>query len=77
MERSIGRGALRGAKLATLGLVLAVVTLALPDSAPKSTDFALVKVDQGDAAAIDQHVISILAVGSDARPGENFTRTPG
>ena len=77
MERSIGRRALRGAKLAALGLVLAAVTLALPDSSPKSTDFALVKIDQGNAAAIDEHVISILAVGSDARPGENFTRTRG
>jgi LCP family protein required for cell wall assembly len=71
------RRALRIAKLATLGVVLAVVTLALPDSTPKSTDFALVKIDQGNAAAINQNVISILAVGSDARPGEDFTRTRG
>jgi polyisoprenyl-teichoic acid--peptidoglycan teichoic acid transferase len=77
MNRSIGRRLLRATKLAALGLVLATVTLALPDSSPKSTDFALVKIDQGNAAAIDQHVISILAVGSDARPGENFTRTRG
>ena len=65
------------AKLVSLGVVLAVVTLALPDSSPKSTEFALVKVHQGNAAAINQNVISILAVGSDARPGENFTHTRG
>jgi LCP family protein required for cell wall assembly len=68
---------LRVAKLATLGLVLAVVTLTLPDSSPRSTEFALVKVHQADAADINQNVISILAVGSDARPGENFTHTRG
>lgn len=77
MQRSIRRRILRGAKLATLGLALAVVTVALPDSAPRSTDFSLVKIQQGDAAAIGPHVISILAVGSDARPGENFIRTRG
>ena len=76
-HRSIRRRLLRGARLATLGLVLGAVTLALPDSSPKSTEFALVKIQQANAAAIDQHVISILAVGSDARPGQNFTRTRG
>ena len=33
----------------TLGVVLGVVTLVLPDSAVKPTEFALVKVDQGNA----------------------------
>jgi LCP family protein required for cell wall assembly len=68
---------LRVAKLAALCGVLAVVTVALPDASPKSTELALVKVDQGNAAALGQNVISILAVGSDARPGENFTHTRG
>jgi len=71
------RRILRVAKLVSLGVVLAVVTLALPDASPKSTELALVKVHQGDAASINQNVISILAVGSDARPGENFTHTRG
>jgi LCP family protein required for cell wall assembly len=71
------RRILRVTKLAALGVVLAVVTLTLPDSAPKSTELALVKVDQGNAAALGQNVISILAVGSDARPGEDFTHTRG
>jgi LCP family protein required for cell wall assembly len=74
---AIRRRVLRVAKLATLGVVLAVVTLALPDAAPRSTEFALVKIDQANAAAVDQDVISVLAVGSDARPGENFTHTRG
>ena len=71
------RRMLRAAKLVTLGLILAVVTLTLPDSSPKSTELALVKVHEAGAADINQHVISILAVGSDARPGQNFTRTRG
>jgi LCP family protein required for cell wall assembly len=71
------RRILRATRLATLGLILAVVALAIPDSAVKPTEWALVKVDQGNAAAIGPHVISILAVGSDARPGENFTHTRG
>ncbi len=71
------RRILRATKLVTLGLVLAVMALALPDAAPKPTLFALVKVRQANAAAINDHVISILAVGSDARPGEDFTHTRG
>jgi LCP family protein required for cell wall assembly len=71
------RRIMKVAKLATLGVVLAVVTLALPDSSPRSTELALVKIDQGNAAALGPNVISILAVGSDARPGEDFTHTRG
>ena len=71
------RRILRTGRLATLALVLAVIALVLPDAAPKSTDFVLVKVHQANAAAINEDVISILAVGSDARPGENFTHTRG
>jgi polyisoprenyl-teichoic acid--peptidoglycan teichoic acid transferase len=67
----------RAAKLVALGVILAVVTLALPDSSPKPTEFALVKVHEASAADINRHVISILAVGSDARPGEDFTHTRG
>jgi len=55
--------------MVTLGLVLGVVALTIPDSAVKPTEWALVKVDQGNAVALDSHLITILAVGSDARPG--------
>ncbi len=71
------RRILRLTRLATLALVLGVVALALPDSAVKPTEWALVKVDQGNAADINQNVISILAVGSDARPGEDFIHSRG
>jgi polyisoprenyl-teichoic acid--peptidoglycan teichoic acid transferase len=64
-------------RMGTLGLVLGVVALTIPDSAVKPPEWALVKVDQGNAAALDHHLITILAVGSDARPGEDFTHTRG
>lgn len=71
------RRILRLTRIGTLVLVLGVVALALPDASPKSEEMALVKVQQGEAAPLDPHIISILAVGSDARPGENFTHTRG
>jgi LCP family protein required for cell wall assembly len=67
----------RVSRMVTLGLVLGVVALTIPDSAVKPTEWALVKVDQGNAVALDSHLITILAVGSDARPGEDFTHTRG
>jgi len=67
----------RVTRLVTLALVLGVVALALPDSAVKSTQITLVKIHDGRAAAIGPHVISILAVGSDARPGEDMTHSRG
>jgi polyisoprenyl-teichoic acid--peptidoglycan teichoic acid transferase len=72
-----GRRILRVVRLTTLALVLGVVALVVPDSSVHSTQLALVKVHQADATAIGPHVISILAVGSDARPGEDMTHTRG
>src|SRR4051794_37717750 len=77
MTRRTRRRLLRLGRLVTLAVVLALVALALPDSSPKSIELALVKVDQGGAAPLDPHVISILVVGSDARPGEDMTRSRG
>jgi polyisoprenyl-teichoic acid--peptidoglycan teichoic acid transferase len=71
------RRTLRVVRLTTLALVLGVVALVVPDSSVHSTQLALVKVHQADATAIGPHVISILAVGSDARPGEDMTHTRG
>jgi polyisoprenyl-teichoic acid--peptidoglycan teichoic acid transferase len=73
MSRRIGRAA----RLLTLAVVLGVITLVIPDSGVKPTEIDLVKVDNAQAAAIGPHVISILAVGSDARPGEDMTRSRG
>jgi LCP family protein required for cell wall assembly len=75
--RRTTRSLLRIGRLATLALLLGVVALTIPDSSVKPTEFALVKVDQGSAASLDPHVISILAVGSDARPGDDMTHSRG
>lgn len=64
-------------RIATIGLVLAVAALVVPDSAVKSTDVALVKVEQANGVDLTPDVIWILAVGSDARPGEDMTHTRG
>ena len=71
------RRVLRAGRLVTLALVLGLVALAVPDSSVAPTRFALVKIDQAGAAPLDPHVISILAVGSDARPGQDMTHTRG
>jgi LCP family protein required for cell wall assembly len=67
----------RVARIATVGLVLAVAALVIPDSAVKSTEVELVKVDRASAVDLTPQVVWILAVGSDARPGEDMTHTRG
>lgn len=65
-----------------LALALAAVALVVPDSGVHRTDAALVKVeaaegvDLGDLAH-GKDVITVLAVGSDARPGEDMLHTRG
>lgn len=67
----------RTVRLATVGLVLALAALVVPDSAVKSTEMALVKVHSASGVDVTPDVVWILAVGSDARPGEDMTRTRG
>ena len=67
----------RTLRIVTIGLVLAVAALVVPDSAVKSTEVALVKVDRANGVDLTPNVVWILAVGSDARPGEDMTRTRG
>lgn len=57
--------------------VLAVAALVIPDSAVKSTEIELLKVHRADGVDVTPDVVWILAVGSDARPGEDMTRTRG
>ncbi|WP_134742071.1 LCP family protein [Nocardioides sp. 503] len=61
----------------TLGLVLVVAALVVPNSTVAATQAALVKVDRAQGIDYGPHVIWILAVGSDARPGEDMLRTRG
>lgn len=60
-----------------LGLVLAVATVTVPDSTVTPADMVLVEVERATAVDTDPDVLWILAVGSDARPGEEMTRTRG
>ena len=60
-----------------VGLVLGVAGLVVPNSAVTSTDMALVRLDRASRVDASPHVIWILAVGSDARPGEDMTRSRG
>ena len=58
-------------------LVLAVAAVVVPDSAVKSTEVELVKVQRSHAVDMSPDVIWILAVGSDARPGQDMLHTRG
>jgi LCP family protein required for cell wall assembly len=71
VSRPAASRAHRRVRLAVLAVVLAVATLVMPDASVRPMPAMLVKVDT--AAAVDhgdQDVIWILALGSDARPGE-------
>lgn len=67
----------RTLRASTLACVLLVAALLVPDSAVKSTDVMLVKVNHAAGVSVGPDVIWILAVGSDARPGQDMTRTRG
>jgi LCP family protein required for cell wall assembly len=60
-----------------VGAVLALAALLVPDSAVKSTQIELVKVNRAETVDVSPDVVWILAVGSDARPGEDMTHTRG
>ncbi|WP_205471014.1 LCP family protein [Nocardioides sp. SYSU D00038] len=60
-----------------LGGVLAVSALVVPDSTVAPTDMALVKVPRAQGVDAPRDVVWILAVGSDARPGQLMTETRG
>ncbi|MEI5674669.1 MULTISPECIES: LCP family protein [unclassified Nocardioides] len=64
-------------RLLSLGLVLAVAAVVVPDSAPRAEQVALVKVDRSAGLSVSPGVVWILAVGSDARPGESMLRSRG
>lgn len=63
---------LRGTALA---LVLGMTALVVPNSAVNATDSALVKIHHAEGVDTSPNVIWILALGSDARPGQNVTRS--
>ena len=69
---------LRGLRrLATLAVVLVLAAVLVPDSAVKPTQMTLVKLHRATGVDVDKDIVWILAVGSDARPGEDMTRSRG
>ena len=67
----------RSLRTGALTVVLATAALVVPNSAVSPTEIELVKLHSAAGVDSGQDVIWILAVGSDARPGENMTRTRG
>jgi polyisoprenyl-teichoic acid--peptidoglycan teichoic acid transferase len=66
--------------LAALAAVLGVCALVVPDSGRSPTTMELVRLKQADGVDLTgsaKDVLWILAVGSDARPGEDMTHTRG
>jgi LCP family protein required for cell wall assembly len=66
---------MRARRLAVLALVLAVAGLVMPDPSVHETPAVLVKVDRAEGVDHPRDVLWILALGSDARPGEAALRT--
>jgi LCP family protein required for cell wall assembly len=67
----------RCGRLAVLALVLAVAGLVVPDSAVQPTDIDLVRVRHAEEVDAPRDVVWILAVGSDARRGQDMRRARG
>ncbi len=68
---------LRTARTGLLVLVLAAAALVVPDSAVQPDNVELVRVKRVAGVSVGPDVIWILAVGSDARPGEAMNRSRG
>jgi LCP family protein required for cell wall assembly len=67
----------RAFRAGALATVLAVAALVVPNSAVQPTEIELVKLRSAQGVDAGRDVIWLLAVGSDARPGEDMTRTRG
>jgi LCP family protein required for cell wall assembly len=64
-------------RVATLAVVLAVSALVVPDAAVEPTGVELVRVKRAGGVSVGPDVVWILAVGSDARPGEDMLHSRG
>lgn len=62
-------------RLLPLGLVLAFTAMVVPPAAVQNSPTALVKVEGAHAVDHPRHVVWVLFLGSDARPGQSITRS--
>jgi polyisoprenyl-teichoic acid--peptidoglycan teichoic acid transferase len=60
-----------------LTLVLATAAFIVPNSSVHPTDATLVKIHAAEGVDAGRDMIWIMAVGSDARPGQSMTRSRG
>ena len=67
----------RVTRLLLLALVLAVAGFVIPASSVQQTDVELVRIKRADGVSLGPDVIWILAVGSDARRGQDMLRSRG
>ena len=67
----------RAFRLLVLAVVVALCATMAPSSTVKPTDLALVKIKSATSVDVSPDVVWILAVGSDARPGEDMTSVRG
>jgi polyisoprenyl-teichoic acid--peptidoglycan teichoic acid transferase len=75
--RARQKAMMRTLRAAVLGLFLGIVLLAVPDSERHSTELIVVKMNRADGVDLTPDVVWILGVGSDARPGDEMTRSRG
>jgi len=64
-------------RIALLGVVLVLTGVLVPNSTVASTEAALVRFEHSRGVDLDPDLVWILAVGSDARPGEDMLRVRG
>jgi len=62
-------------RVLSLGLVLGLTAFAVPNAQQAATNAALVKVRGAEGVDPDDGVVWILALGSDARPGQSILRS--
>lgn len=67
----------RSMRHGVLALVLAAAAFAVPTSSVEPTDVELVRIKRAGGVSVGPDVIWILAVGSDARPGQDMLRSRG
>ena len=70
-------GLARSLRLGLLAVVLAAVAFVVPNSSVQPTDVELVRIKRAGGVSVGPDVIWILAVGSDARPGQDMLRSRG
>ncbi len=71
------RGAPRLKRYAVLAALLATVGVVVPDSGQAVTQATLVEFEHAEGVALEEDMVWVLAVGSDARLGQDMTRTRG